>query len=316
MTRSNQVGAKAKELERSVLHHAKLDGRTFKEVVVKNGQTALNQGNNVGRKDVAVVSNEIEHVHGNRKNKEVIVETEKSTEGGSSSSFNFNQFLAIENEGERLPSGSTTEELDLDFDLPSEDMEWLERSIVGRLNPNVTVEQKMGKAYPDCRKYKRKIRHGSGMDVGRISVDDKFSDDRNSDYGVFDDPLEDEENSNVVCSCPRERLGELVPVALVNEDVINYESDEIETMCMKRNVETSKIDDSAEHETQRTGGCETRGEPSQKFGDGSGTKLDQNKEQCVVEVGSISSQPIALVCYGPTEDNSVGPSENKNKLVL
>ncbi|OMO67105.1 hypothetical protein COLO4_30226 [Corchorus olitorius] len=124
MTKSNQVGAKAKELKRSVLHHAKLNGRTFKEVVVKNGQTALNQGNTDGRKDVTTVSNETEPVHGSQKNKEVVVDSEKLAVDGSSSSLNFNQILVVENEGERLPSRSTIEELDLDFELPSEDMEW------------------------------------------------------------------------------------------------------------------------------------------------------------------------------------------------
>ncbi|OMP01191.1 hypothetical protein COLO4_12091 [Corchorus olitorius] len=160
MARSNQVGAKAKELERLALHHAKLDGRTFEEVVVKNGQTALNQGNNVGRKDVTTVSNETEPVHGIQKNKEVVVDSEKLAED----------------------------------------------------------------------------------------------------------------------------------VALVNEDVINDESEDIvlETMYMERNVETSKIDDGAEHETQRSGEYQTRGESSQKIGDVNGAKFDQNKEQFVEDVGTVT----------------------------
>ncbi|OMP10412.1 DNA-binding protein SMUBP-2-like protein [Corchorus olitorius] len=259
MARSNQVGAKAKELERLVFHQAKLDGRTFKEVVMKNGQTSLNQGNNVGRKVVTAVWNETKPIQGNPKNKEVIVATEKSAEGGSSSSLNFNQMLVVENEGERLPSRSTTEELDLDFELPSEDMEWLGRSIVGRLNPNANVEQKL-RADGEGKWRRNNFSF-------KVSVDDKFSDDRNSDCGVFDEPLEDEENSNDVCSCPGEILGELVSVALVNEDVINDESEDIvlETMCMERNVETSKIDDKAKHETQRIGECQTHGDHLRKL---------------------------------------------------
>ncbi|OMO67104.1 hypothetical protein COLO4_30225 [Corchorus olitorius] len=54
----------------------------------------------------------------------------------------------------------------------------------------------------------------------KVSVGDKFSDDRNSDYGVFDDPLEDEENSNDICSCPGERLGlEFGQLCLMYDDV-------------------------------------------------------------------------------------------------
>ncbi|OMO89117.1 hypothetical protein COLO4_19923 [Corchorus olitorius] len=289
---------KKQEFGRKVHTQTKMDGRTFKEVVINAKANTIGDSDHRGN-DTSLVANE-----------KTPDQRDRVDPGDKAYKEQGNERTSPSNENMTVLDPNPNQELDFKAEIPSEDMQWLERCMVGKLNPNVILEQiqetvaglnlnasmsplsnvRVLFQFQNMEDMQSFLDHPKIKDVVEIpsiivgkwrrnkvvikaSIDESFL-----MIGCLSlvSWMDGDDNSNDVCSCSGERTNVMETKALVNGVVINDGSEEMvpETIGMEKNVEGIREDDSAVHGRKRMGECETLGEVFMKSVNDSGPTLN------------------------------------------